>query len=135
MIGQLSGRTVALGRKPMKTACMAAVVVFAALSTPAAVPAQDTAPPRAAPPSERNGLSEQLHRLDVRIDRRLAHGHISKHDAAAAHREVYDIQSDLADVRLRNGGQVPSDEHFRLQDRVNKLSEKIDSQRIGPPSH
>ncbi|HEY2049242.1 MAG TPA: hypothetical protein VGH03_07855 [Caulobacteraceae bacterium] len=119
----------------MKTARFAALVVFATLLSPAEVPAQDTAPPRASPPTERNGLGEQLHRLDVGIDRRLAHGHISRHDAAAAHRELYDIQSDLADVRLRNGGQVPSDEHFRLQDRVNKLSEKIDSERTGPPSH
>ncbi|HEX4741331.1 MAG TPA: hypothetical protein VH353_08380 [Caulobacteraceae bacterium] len=119
----------------MKTTCLVALVVFAALSSPAAAPAQNTAPPRAAPPTERNGLNEQLHRLDVSIDRRLAHGHISKHDAAAAHREAFDIQSDLADARLRNGGQVPSDEHFRLQDRVNKLQEQIDSERIGGTPH
>jgi hypothetical protein len=79
--------------------------------------------------------AQRAERGDRAIDRRLAHGHISKDDAAAAHREVDDIQSDLADVRLRNGGQVPSDEHFRLQDRVNKLKEKIDSERIGAPSH
>jgi hypothetical protein len=119
----------------MKIARLAALVVFAALSSPIAVLAQATAPPRAAPPTERNGLDEQLHRLDVTIDRRLAHGHISRHDAAAAHRDVYDIQSDVADVRLRNGGQVPSDEHFRLQDRVNKLRERIDSERIGGSPH
>ena len=119
----------------MKTACLAALGVFAVLSSPAAIAAQTTAPPHAPPPTERNGVSEQLHRLSITIDRRLAHGHISKDDADAAHREVDDIQSDLADVRLRNGGQVPSGEHFRLQDRVNKLKEKIDSERIGAPSH
>ncbi|HEY1926498.1 MAG TPA: hypothetical protein VGG92_03455 [Caulobacteraceae bacterium] len=119
----------------MKTACLAALVAFAAFSCPVAGLAQTTAPPRAPPPSERNGVTEQLHRLSITIDRRLAHGHISKDDAAAAHRDVDDIQSDLADVQLRNGGQVPSDEHFRLQDRVNKLKEKIDSERIGAPSH
>ncbi|HSZ51636.1 MAG TPA: hypothetical protein VK801_08695 [Caulobacteraceae bacterium] len=119
----------------MKTACLAALAVLAALSSPVVAFTQTSAPPRAPPPSERNGVTEQLHRLSITIDRRLAHGHISKDDAAAAHREVDDIQSDLADVRLRNGGQVPSDEHFRLQDRVNKLKEKIDSERIGAPSH
>jgi hypothetical protein len=119
----------------MKTACLTALVAFAVLSSPVAALAQTTAPPRAAPPTERNGMTEQLHRLDITIDRRLAHGHISRDDAAAAHQEVYDIQSDLADVRLRNGGEVPSDEHFRLQDRVNKLREKIDSERMGAPSH
>jgi hypothetical protein len=119
----------------MKTACLTALVVLAILPSTSATLAQTTAPPRAPPPSERNGVTEQLQRLSITIDRRLAHGHISKDDAAAAHREVDDIQSDLADVRLRNGGQVPSDEHFRLQDRVNKLKEKIDSERIGAPSH
>ena len=119
----------------MKIACLATLATLATLSAPAAAPAQDTAPPRVAPPTERNGLNEQLHRLDVSIDRRLAHGHISKHDAAAAHREIFDIQSDVADARLRNGGQVPSDEHFRLQDRVNKLQEQIDRERIGGAPH
>ena len=119
----------------MKTACLAALVTFAALSSPAAAPAQDTAPPRAVPPTERNGLNEQLRRLDAAIDRRLAHGHISRHDAAGAHREVFDIQSDLSDTRLRNGGQVPPDEHFRLQDRVNKLQDQIDRERTGGPPH
>ena len=119
----------------MRKACLAALVALAALPTPAAVAAQTTAPPRAPPPSERNGVTEQLNRLSITIDRRLTHGHISKDNAAAAHREVDDIQSDLADVRLRNGGQVPPDEHFRLQDRVNKLKEKVDSERIGSPGH
>lgn len=118
----------------MKTACLAALVAFAAMSSPVVALAQATAPP-ASPPTERNGLNEQLNRMNLAIDRRLAHGHISKDAAAAAHREVYDIQSDVQDVRLRNGGQVPVDEHFRLQDRVNKLQEQIDSERIGAPSH
>ena len=118
----------------MKSACVSALVVLAALSSPVGALAQG-APPAVAPPSERNGVSEQLRRLDATIDRRLARGHISKDDAAAAHREVYDVQSDVADVRLHNGGEVPSDEHFRLQDRVNKLQQKIDSERIGGAPH
>ena len=119
----------------MKTACLAVLVVLAALSSAVAAFAQATPPPPAASPTERNGLSEQLDRLNVTIDRRQAHGHISRDDAAAAHREVYDIQSDVADARLRNGGQVSVDEHFRLQDRINKLQAQIDSERTGGPHH
>jgi hypothetical protein len=118
----------------MKTAFLAVLTTLAALSSPLVVVAQ-AAPPPAGPPTERNGLNEQLRKLDVTIDRRLAHGRISKDAAAAAHREVYDIQSDVTDARLRNGGEVSVDEHFRLQDRVNKLREQIDSERIGSPSH
>jgi hypothetical protein len=98
-------------------------------------PAQDQAPTRVSPPTERNGVNEQLRRLNVTIDRRLAHGRISKDDAVAAHREVNDIQAEVTDDRLHNGGQVSERDHFALQDRINKLREKIDSERTGAPPH
>ncbi|MBV8681385.1 MAG: hypothetical protein JO111_00825 [Caulobacteraceae bacterium] len=117
----------------MKTECLAALAAVSALSLPLAGVAQGQSnPPRQ--PSERNGLNEQLDHLNATIDRRLAHGRMSKDDAENARREITDIQAEATDTRLRDGGTISEADHFALQDRVNKLKAKIDSERVASHS-
>jgi hypothetical protein len=118
----------------MKTVCLAVLAAFAVSSSPFVALAQEEEP-TVGQPTERNGFNEQLNRLSATIDQRLADGRISHDDAIDAHREVNDIQAEAAEVRLRNGGRVPEGDHFGLQDRINKLREKIDDERIAAPPH
>jgi hypothetical protein len=112
----------------MKTAILAALAAAGAASVQAPASAQN-APPVTHRPSARNGLSEQLTQLSARIDRRLARGQISRHDADKTHREINDLQSETSNDRLQNGGQLKEADRFNLQERITQLKEEIDRDR------
>jgi len=112
----------------MEKALLAALVAVGAASVQLSASAQN-APPVTHQPSARNGLSEQLDQLSARIDRRLARGQMSQHDADKTHREINDLQAEASSDRLQNGGQLKGADRFGLQDRITQLKEEIDRDR------
>jgi len=118
----------------MNMVFLAALAAAGAASVQAPASAQN-APTVTHSPSARNGLSEQLAQLSARIDRRLARGQMSQHDADKTHREINDLQAEASDDRLQNGGQLKEADRFSLQDRITQLKEEIDRDRTtgAPP--
>jgi hypothetical protein len=80
-------------------------------------------------PSARNTLNEQPTAIGERIDRRLARGRLSPEAAAQAHREIDDIQAQLADERLRDGGQLSEADRFAAEGRIRGLEDQIEGER------
>lgn len=81
------------------------------------------APP---PPAGRDGLDGQLDAMAARVDRRLAHGHLSAEQAVDAHRQINDLQSEISDDRSRDGGRLSEADRFDLQSRIRALKAAID---------
>ncbi len=112
-------------------------IVLAALALATAFPpmawAQATQPP-SPQPSARDGLNEQLIAIGARIDSRLERGRLSPEIARKAHLEVNDLQADVYDLRLRDGGQLSEADRFALKARINRLEDLIESERTGETS-
>jgi hypothetical protein len=121
----------------MKMAILAALAAAGAASLLVSANAQNalTITPH---PNARDSLGAQLDQLSARIDRRLARGQISQHDADTTHREINDLQAQASEDRLQNGGRLKEADRFALQGQITQLKEEIDRDRtIGasPPPH
>ncbi len=77
-------------------------------------------------PSGRNGLDGQLSAISSKIERFASHGQMSQRNARLARREVNDLQAEVADDRLRNGGQLSEGDRFELQARIRALDDEVD---------
>jgi len=108
----------------MKTIVLA--LMAAIVSAPCVALAQDR--PTLDHPSARNLIGEQLDEVATRIQHRETDGRLSHEQAVDAQREVYDLQSELADERLRDGGQLNEGDRFALQEKVHQLILKIDQE-------
>jgi hypothetical protein len=111
---------------------MVVLTILAAIASPLAAVAQHQ-PPTLDHPSARNLIGEQLDEVATRIQHRETDGRLSHEQAVNAQREVYDLQSELADERLRDGGQLNEGDRFALQEKVRQLILKIDQESADGP--
>jgi len=112
----------------MKTVVLAVLAAAATAALPALAVAQPAPGPVQAP-SARDSLTEQIDRLSATIDRRLARGRLTQLQADQAHRQINDLQAELSDDRLKNGGQLSEADRFGLQARISTLKAQIDRER------
>ncbi len=116
----------------MKTLTICAMAMIASAPVPAL--SQD-APASLQHPSARDPFVEQLRAVAARIDRREADGRLSRDDADHARLEINDLEAQIADVRVRDGGQLTEADRFALQDQIHKLEDKLNAERpaVGAP--
>jgi hypothetical protein len=108
----------------MKTAALALLAMIAA--TPAFAQQERPDGPTLDHPSARNRLSEQLGEVGARIDHRLGEGRLSADYADQARRKVNDLQAEISDGQIRNGGQLTEGDRFAIQEQIHQLVEEID---------
>jgi hypothetical protein len=113
----------------MKTVVLALIAAVACAS--AAVGAQPNQP-TIDHPSARNLLDEQLSEVSARIGHRLADGRLTQRQAHEAQLVINDIQSEAADKRLQDGGQLTEQDRFGLQERIRQLIDQIDRESGAP---
>jgi hypothetical protein len=100
-------------------------VVVATMQVPSLVSGQ-TEPIRIPKIGSLPRINEQLNLLSARIDREMARGLVTKHDAEDFQREINDLQAESSDERLQNGGPLKEGDRFDLQARISRLKERLD---------
>ena len=79
----------------------------------------------------RLSISDQVRGLAAKLEAEVALKRISSSNADRVHRELNEVQAQIAADRDRHGGRNTVAERFDLQDQVDKIADEIQKDTVG----
>ena len=120
------------GRAPLSN-CRIPFVIAALVvaSAPTFVAAQAQPLNLSSETAGRLSISDQVRGLAAKLEAEVALKRISSSNADRVHRELNEVQAQIAADRDRHGGRNTVAERFDLQDQVDKIADEIQKDTVG----